>query len=123
MKVLITGANGFLGQYLTLYLADKGHNTIACNRGECRIVQKNSIQYYCTDITDESAVTSMITTVQPEVVIHTAAMSKPDECNNNKDACLLINVEATKFLLQSLHSVQLQQPHFIYISTDFIFGE
>jgi len=123
MKILITGANGFLGQHLTLYLADKGHHTIACNRGECRIAKKISIQYYCADITDKYAVESMITTAKPEVVIHTAAMSKPDECNNNKEACLLVNVEATKFLLQSLRSVQYAQPHFIYISTDFIFGE
>jgi dTDP-4-dehydrorhamnose reductase len=123
MKVLITGANGFLGQHLAFYLAGKGHNTIACNRGECRIAQKNSIQYYCADITDELEVASMIITVQPEVVIHAAAMSKPDECTNNKEACLLVNVEATKFLLQSLRSVSYARPHFIYISTDFIFGE
>ena len=123
MKVLITGANGFLGQHLTLYLADTGYNTIACNRGECRIAQKKLIQYYCADITDELAVASMISAVQPEIIIHAAAMSKPDECNNNKEACLLVNVEATKFLLQSLLSVSNTQPHFIYISTDFIFGE
>jgi dTDP-4-dehydrorhamnose reductase len=123
MKVLITGANGFLGQHLALYLAIKGYNTIASNRGECRIVQKNSIQYYCADMTDELKVASMITAVQPEVVIHAAAMSKPDECNNNKESCLLVNVEATKCLLKSLRSLQHVQPHFIYISTDFIFGE
>lgn len=123
MKVLITGANGFLGQHLTLYLTEKGYNTIACSRGECRIAQKFSIQYYSADVTDELGVASMITTVQPEVVIHTAAMSKPDECNNNKEACLLINVEATKFLLRSLSSIQQTPPHLIYISTDFIFGE
>lgn len=123
MKILITGANGFLGQHLVLYLAARGHNIIACNRGECRIPQKFSIQYYCADITDEFAVKLMINKIQPEVVIHTAAMSKPDECNNNKEACVLVNVEATNFLLQSLLSVQDVQPHFIYISTDFIFGE
>ncbi len=123
MKVLVTGANGFLGQHLTLYLASKDYNVIACNRGECRIPQKLPFQYYCADITDELAVTIMITAIRPDVVIHTAAMSKPDECNNNKEACLLLNVEATRFLLQALRSIQVIQPHFIYISTDFIFGE
>src|SRR4051812_9692879 len=117
MKILITGANGFLGQHLALHFAGKGYHTVASNRGECRIAEKFSIQYYCADITDKYAVESMITTVQPEVVIHTAAMSKPDECNNNKEACFLVNVEATKFLLRSLRSVQYTQPHFIYIST------
>ena len=46
MKILITGANGFLGQHLTLYLSDKGYNVIACNRGECRIPQQKSFQYF-----------------------------------------------------------------------------
>jgi dTDP-4-dehydrorhamnose reductase len=123
MKVLVTGANGFLGQHLTLYLAGKGYNIIACNRGERRIAQKFLIQYYHTDITDKLAVASMIKAVQPDVVIHAAAMSKPDECNNNKEACHLVNVEATRFLVESLRSVKHVQPHFIYISTDFIFGE
>ncbi len=123
MNVLITGANGFLGQHLVLYLAAKGYNVIACNRGECRIPQKLSFQYYSLDITNEPAVAAMIAAVQPDVVIHAAAMSKPDECNNNKEICLLHNVGATLFLLQSLRSVQSAQPHFIYISTDFIFGE
>lgn len=67
--------------------------------------------------------TAMITAVQPQIVIHAAAMSKPDECQNNKEDCLLQNVEATKFLLRSLKSIQPIEPHFIYISTDFIFGE
>src|SRR5262245_173668 len=123
MKVLITGANGFLGQHLTLYLAGKGYNIVACNRGERRIVQKFLIQYYHTDLTDKPAVKSMIIAVQPDVVIHAAAMSKPDECNNNKEACHLVNVEATRFLVESLSSVKQVHPHFIYISTDFIFGE
>jgi dTDP-4-dehydrorhamnose reductase len=123
MKVLITGANGFLGQHVTLYLAGKNYDVIAGNRGECRIAEKPSIQYYCADITDKLAVASMITAVQPDVVIHTAAMSKPDECNNDKKTCHSVNVEATGFLVDSLRSVPHLQPHFIYISTDFIFGE
>jgi dTDP-4-dehydrorhamnose reductase len=123
MKVLITGANGFLGQHLTLYLANKSYDVIACSRGECRILQKNSFQYYPLDITDGQAAALIIAATQPDVLIHAAAMSKPDECNNNKEACLMHNVEATKFLLQSLQSIQFIQPHFIYISTDFIFGE
>src|SRR4051794_14282921 len=123
MKVLITGANGFLGQHLALYLAGKGYHVIASGRGECRLAKKFVIQYHSADLTDELAIASIIKAVQPEVVIHTAAMSKPDECNNKREACLLLNLEATKFLLQSSQAVQPLQPHFIYISTDFIFGE
>ena len=47
-------------------------------------------------------------------------MSKPDECEQNRDLCFLNNVSATSFLLNASKSFS---PHFIYISTDFIFGE
>jgi dTDP-4-dehydrorhamnose reductase len=120
MKILVTGANGFLGQHLTLYLSGKGYDVVASNRGECRIPEHIPFQYYSFDITDATAVATTITALQPDVIIHTAAMSKPDECANNKEACYAINVNATKFLLDACSAFQ---PHFIYISSDFVFGE
>ncbi|HRH50709.1 MAG TPA: SDR family oxidoreductase [Panacibacter sp.] len=120
MKILVTGANGFLGQHLTIYLAGKGYHIAACSRGICRITTPCLFEYYAIDLTDERSVLSLIGKVQPDVVIHTAAMSKPDECNTHKTACLLQNVETVKFLLQACKPLQT---HFIYISTDFIFGE
>lgn len=120
MKIFITGANGFLGQHLTLYFGNKGYEVIACSRGNCRIRNCNFFRYYSLDLTNEEAVTEIIADTRPDVIIHAAAMSKPDECNNNKEACLKNNVEATRFLLNA--SKQFK-PHFIYVSTDFIFGE
>jgi len=123
MKMLITGANGFLGQNLTLFFAEKEHDIIACNRGSCRIPERLPFQYYSADLIDEIVVLNMIADVQPDIVIHAAANSKPDECAANKDACLLQNVEATKYLLMALHANHSFKSLFIYISTDFVFGE
>ncbi|HRI22963.1 MAG TPA: NAD-dependent epimerase/dehydratase family protein, partial [Panacibacter sp.] len=101
MKILITGANGFLGQHLTLYLAGKGFSVIACSRGICRISEPHLFQYISVDLTDASAVSAVVAQVQPDVIIHSAAMSKPDECEADKNLCILHNVLATKFLLNS----------------------
>jgi dTDP-4-dehydrorhamnose reductase len=119
-KVLVTGANGFLAQHLCLFLASKNFDVIAVSRGECRMPRKENFQYYSLDLTDEAAVHEILHATNPDIIIHAAAMSKPDECDNNKDECLKQNVEVTKYLLQkTAHN----QPHFIYISTDFVFGE
>lgn len=120
MKILVTGANGFLGQHLTLYLIGKGYTVIGCNRGVCRIAAQDLFTYHSVDFTDENAVSAMVAAVKPDILIHCAANSKPDDCENDKSACLLQNVEATKFLLQACKHLQTQ---FIFISTDFIFGE
>jgi dTDP-4-dehydrorhamnose reductase len=120
MKVLITGANGFLGQHLYLYLAAKNIEVVAISRGGCRIPAKEAFQYYPIDLTDKIAVHQMLHVTKPDVVVHAAAMSKPDECNNNRQACLKQNVEATENLLETVFEKGI---YFIYISTDFVFGE
>jgi len=121
MKILITGANGFLGQHLTLFLAERHHDIMAVSRGESRIPPKESFQYTSLDLTDQEAVSNCIATFVPQVIIHTAAMSKPDECHTNQERCILQNITTTKYLLKAAE--QLSQPSFIYISTDFVFGE
>ncbi len=115
-KILITGANGFLGQHLCLFLLEKGYGIVGSGRGNCRIPAKNLLYQQC-ELTERKEVALLLKEHQPGIIIHAAAMSKPDECNADKALCLKANVDATKYLLQATAS------HFIYISTDFIFGE
>lgn len=122
MKILITGANGFLGQHLTLFLAEKGYAVAACSRGTCRIPQEFSFDYFPVDLTDKVAVEELVSNTTPDVIIHTAANSKPDDCHINREACIEQNVTATRYLLDSLKHVSAAAK-FIYLSTDFIFGE
>ncbi|MCW3110557.1 MAG: family oxidoreductase [Segetibacter sp.] len=116
-KILITGANGFLGQHLTCYLKNAAFHVIASGKGPSRIVKCDGIEYAEVELTNKEAVEQMLLRFSPEVIIHNAALSKPDECENNKSFCLDVNVEATRYLLEAA------KEHFIYISTDFIFGE
>jgi dTDP-4-dehydrorhamnose reductase len=48
-------------------------------------------------------------------------MSKPDECAANPSLCNANNIDATGHLLDAATKVGTQ--HFVYLSTDFIFGE
>ena len=116
-KILITGANGFLGQHLCLFLARKNFQVVATGKGPCRLPAPFCQQYIEVDLQNGTAVQNLLQTVKPNVIIHAAALSKPDACEQNRKLCLAINVEATHYLLQ--------QPtdHFIYVSTDFVFGD
>src|SRR6476661_4753388 len=98
MKILITGANGFLGQHLTLFLAGKGYHIIACSRGVCRIPERFHFEYFPIELTDKNTVDTLVSNISPDIIIHTAANSKPDDCHINREACLQQNVEATKNL-------------------------
>jgi len=120
MKIMITGANGFTGQHMALYLANKGFQVHAISRGESRLPAHNSIQYHSCELTSVSSVESIVSQIQPSWIIHIAAMSKPDECHIHQENCLLHNVQATKFLGEAALKWNAR---FIYFSTDFIFGE
>lgn len=121
MKVLITGANGFLGQHLTLFLSQKKFDVIACGRGACRIPGISNFIYSSIDLTNKETVYELVQKTNPDVIIHASAISKPDDCEANKENCILQNVEVTKYLIEACRN--LKKVHFIYVSTDFVFGE
>lgn len=120
MNIMITGANGFTGQHMALYLANKGFQVHAISRGNSRLPSHSQIQYHSCELTSVSSIELIVSQIQPSWIIHIAAMSKPDECNANRENCLLHNVQATRFLGEAAIKYKSR---FIYFSTDFIFGE
>ena len=119
MKVLITGSNGLLGQKLLHKLrVDDAIKLIATSKGENRVSKKNDYTYFDLDITNKDAVAQLIASEKPQVVFNTAAMTNVDLCEEKKEACDSLNVNAVQYL-----SVACQQidAHLIHISTDFIF--
>lgn len=121
MTILITGANGFLGHYLTSQLLEKGHTVIATGKGECRLpfAGNENFQYISMDFTDPFTVHDVFEEISPEVVVHAGAMSKPDECEEQQWQSYLTNVEGTVTLLLNAEE---HKSFFVFVSTDFVFG-
>lgn len=121
MIILITGANGLLGQHLIkLLLQQEGISIIATGKGSSRITFPVSehFQYHSLDITDEKAVIDFIQKHQPDTIVHSAAMAQADECEQNPAACWNTNVNATNFLIAAAKKINV---HFILMSTCFVF--
>ena len=119
MKILITGSNGLLGQKLLQKLRiDNNVELIATSVGENRVSEKNGYTYFSLDVTDEKAVSKIITEQKPSIVINTAAMTNVDLCEDEKQACDALNVDAVRYLADACEK---EAAHFIQISTDFIF--
>ncbi|MCS7027611.1 MAG: dTDP-4-dehydrorhamnose reductase [Bacteroidia bacterium] len=119
-KVLVTGTNGLLGQSLVYYLTkDAYFKVYGLSKGKNRIEYDiDHFTYYNVDITDLQKLKSRILKIQPDIIIHTAAMTQVDQCEQNKAQCYKLNVEATKNLLQLAEQIK---SHFIFLSTDFVF--
>ena len=121
MKVLVTGANGFTGQHLIKNLVNKEFEVVATSRNKSQLPSYSNLSYYNIELTDVRNVENLFDLTRPNAVIHSAAMSKPDECAANPDLCTANNITATQHLLDAATKVGTN--HFVYLSTDFIFGE
>lgn len=119
-KVLITGANGLLGQHLTRLLLDKNYQVVATSRGESRLPFQPSANYTYRemDVANALEVFAVMEQEKPDVVVHAAAMTQVDDCELRPQHCERINVQGTS---QVLTDAETFSSHFIYISTDFVF--
>lgn len=120
MKILVTGANGLLGQYLVKQLLLAGYVVVATGKGENRhpIEAERPFVYYDMDILDEPIVNQIMETEKPDVVVHAAAMTQVDDCEKDPERAEAVNVKGT---VQVLVNAEAVSSHFIYISTDFVF--
>jgi len=118
MQVLITGANGLLGQKLISLLASEPDVELhATGRGPCRIPDGN-YTYHRVDLTEEGALYGLFEQERPDALIHGAAMTNVDACEENPEECQLQNVTVVESLIRACEN---HDTFMTLVSTDFIF--
>ncbi len=70
------------------------------------------------DLIDASLPHQLIRDIRPDAIIHNAALSKPEECDDNPDLANEINIEATDRLATVSDQTSTR---FIFLSTDMVF--
>lgn len=104
-KILITGANGMLGQDLCPMLEDCGYEVIETDIDNL-------------DITNELEVRRVISDVQPDFVIHCAAYTNVDKAEDEPDVANKINTKGAEYLAKACQSIDAT---LVYVSTDYVF--
>ena len=104
MKVVLTGANGFVGIEATRQLVEAGHDVIAVDSlryGPWRFSadEKKSVKLVELDLRKQDKVASTIGDFKPDAIIHLAAVHFIPECEQMPHEAVSINVEATVNLL------------------------
>lgn len=118
--ILVTGANGFVGSHFIEELSDHNLHAIATgSTKESAIKLPANVHYQQMDFTNREEVEKVFFAFKPHIVLHCGAMSKPDDCELQKEKAVLTNVEGTRNLLSEAASYQ---SHFIFLSTDFVFS-
>ena len=118
MKILVTGSNGLLGQKLTDILQrDENVRLMATARGES-VVPITKGEFHSLDISDAAGVHRLLSSLKPDVVINTAAMTQVDQCETQREDCWNANVVAVQNLINACAETKA---HLVHVSTDFVF--
>lgn len=92
-RLLVTGASGFLG-YRICTEARSGWRVFGM--GHAHPVAVEGVEALSMDLTDAAALNRKLDRIQPQAVIHTAAVSQPEACQRKPETTRAVNVNATE---------------------------
>jgi dTDP-4-dehydrorhamnose reductase len=114
MKLLVTGASGFLGARLCQALASMWQITGTFLTRPERVPP--GIPAQVLDVRDAAAVAALFAQVRPDAVVHTAAMASLAACAERPDEADACNRDGTRHIARSAKHVPM-----VYLSTDLVF--
>ncbi len=106
MKVFLTGASGILGTNIARQLTIAGH--------ECLLFNSKNI-----DLSSLTDIESKMHPFKPDAVIHAAAMTQVDLCEDDKDQAFSINATGAKNMAIAANKIQAK---LVYISSCGVYG-
>ena len=118
-RILICGANGLLGQRLTLQLSGQTeYEVLSTSHHRTFVFDHQLFDYTQLDITKKSDVKSLLSSFHPSVIINAAGATNVDWCEQHRDEAWKVNVVGVENLIEAARRVGA---HLIHISTDYVF--
>lgn len=114
-SLLITGASGFLGWHAGHGLADNWQ-IVGTYRTQPLTLDVGTTVHL--DVTDAHSMQRCWDAFRPDAVLHTAAISKANQCQQNPEESYYINVDGAVKLAQYCAEAQIP---FVFTSTDLVF--
>lgn len=115
MNILITGANGQLGNEMRIIAKDSGDKYIFTD-----IVEQEGVETTIMDITDFKAIRKSVAEHQVNAIVNCAAYTNVDAAENNKVLAEKLNADAPENLAKAMKEVD---GWLVQISTDYVFGK
>ena len=118
MKVLVTGADGFVGEHLVAELLANGYDVTGSTlnlppvRDTLTPAEASSIDWKAADICDHDALVRLISAVRPEQIYHLAGFASGALARENAALSLNVNAGGTVNLFEAVMSVRDDSPEF-----------
>lgn len=119
-KVLVIGANGFIGRRILNDLSrNENYLVTGCSLHDDIAPNSGNYQFIRADICKMSEQGALFRDVRPNVVINTSALSVPDYCETHQKEAENININVVG---QLAFRCEASDARFIHLSTDFVFS-
>lgn len=115
MNILVTGANGQLGNEMRLIAKQSSDNYLFTD-----VNQVEGVETIYLDITDLDSVKKMVVERNIEAIVNCAAYTNVDAAESNQALAEKLNAEAPENLAKAIREVN---GLLVQISTDYVFGK
>ena len=113
VRILVTGATGQVGSEVVAELFRR--NEMIRRGAKLDVVGASKDEL---NVTSRDAVLAAITTIEPDVIIHPAAFTAVDACEQDPDRAFSVNSLGTRHVVEAARGVGA---HVLYVSTDYVF--
>ena len=120
MKILVTGASGFIGSFIVEEALRRGFETWAAVRASSsrQYLQDPRIHFIELDLSSVEQLTRQLEGYSFDYVVHAAGVTK---CIDKRDF-RRINTEGTKHLVKAILALKMPLRRFVYLSSLSVFG-
>ena len=114
MNILVTGANGQLGNEMRIISKDTNDNYTFTD-----VVEVGGVETTILDITNAEAIKKIVKEKDIRCIVNCAAYTNVDKAESDEALCRKLNAEAPKLLAEAMKEVN---GLLVQISTDYVFG-
>ena len=111
MKILVTGAGGFIGSHLASYLLKKDHDVVGTVFK--KKINLGQVETIACDLTDIKSVNQLVERSKPEIVFHLAGETLIMPSWNNPEKTIFTNLISTLNLINEI--IKLKKPAVLVI--------
>ena len=116
-RILITGANGMLGQR-AIHFYKKNNNLTVLGTSVEKDPVFSCVDYISCNLTTRDKIKKVVSDFCPDFIVNTAAFTNVDLSEKEKETAWKINVKGVEYLAEAARVIDA---HIIHISSDYIF--
>ena len=114
MNILVTGANGQLGNEMRIISKETDDNYTFTD-----VVEVEGVETTILDITDADAIRNIVKEKDIRCIVNCAAYTNVDKAESDEELCRKLNADAPRILAEAMKEVN---GFLVQISTDYVFG-